>query len=386
MNTGITSRLNDGLFEHRPSREMMRAFTFEPGQRLSTRIKRLVLYYGILAMRTMVTAGKRLDGWLHPSLHDTPVTSPVMVYANARSGTTLMHSLLSLDEQRFVNIKLYHTLLHSLTFDRLARAFVGLDRAVGAPLAKAMTAFEERLWAFWDGVHRMGLHHPEEDEAWFLYSFRSAGMMMIQPPDEDNRHLMWLNEAPLPEQLEIAKELLGLVQRRMFDYPGRTFLNKSVFLQCRSQAFDFAFPDAQYIYMVRHPAESIPSYLSMATKAWDFTAPDLEDRQHHMEHLIDHAIAMYRQGHVLYHSLPEHRRLLVNYHRFIQDPEATVRRVYQHFGLTLSDRYAKTLHRACEQAKRPRKAHTYDLEAFGLTRERLHAELGDIMEELGFDP
>jgi len=38
------------------------------------------------------------------------IEAPVFIFGNARSGTTLLHSLMSLDEERFASMKLYQSI------------------------------------------------------------------------------------------------------------------------------------------------------------------------------------------------------------------------------------------------------------------------------------
>ena len=69
-----------------------------------------------------------LDGILFPGLWKTAIRTPVFVVGHARSGTTLVHRLMSKDEGRFSAFVLYELYFPSLLQKKLIRFFAGIDR------------------------------------------------------------------------------------------------------------------------------------------------------------------------------------------------------------------------------------------------------------------
>ena len=69
-----------------------------------------------------------LDGLLYPGLWRTQVRAPVFVVGHARSGTTLVHRLMSRDEGRFSSFKLYELYFPSLLQKKAIRGLAHLDR------------------------------------------------------------------------------------------------------------------------------------------------------------------------------------------------------------------------------------------------------------------
>src|SRR4051794_24091992 len=69
---------------------------------------------GFVLAHALLYSGVSIARWLdpvfYPAFEHTAVTAPVFVIATPRSGTTFLHHLLSLDDERFVSFKLYQTL------------------------------------------------------------------------------------------------------------------------------------------------------------------------------------------------------------------------------------------------------------------------------------
>ena len=63
-----------------------------------------------------------LDGLLFPGLHRVAVRDPVFLVGHARSGTTLLHRLMSRDAERFSSFMLYELYFPSLLQKRAIRA------------------------------------------------------------------------------------------------------------------------------------------------------------------------------------------------------------------------------------------------------------------------
>jgi hypothetical protein len=81
---------------------------------------------GLLLIRGLGRLARFIDDLLWPEIGRQPIEQPVFLFANARSGTTLLHRLMSLDEDRFVYFKLYQSILWSVS---VQRAVDTLDRA-----------------------------------------------------------------------------------------------------------------------------------------------------------------------------------------------------------------------------------------------------------------
>src|SRR5262245_52125576 len=153
--------------------------------RMPFRLKRwaYVLFFSglFLLFLIVIVIGRALDHLFFPRFRRQPVKDPVFIIAPPRSGTTLLQNLLSLDEARFVHLKLYQTIFPSVCYQRLFVVANRLDRFFGSPVRKLVGVCERKWFGGWDGLHTLRLNQPEEDDALFLYAFASEAIFLLFP-------------------------------------------------------------------------------------------------------------------------------------------------------------------------------------------------------------
>ncbi|MBU6163262.1 MAG: sulfotransferase, partial [Myxococcales bacterium] len=82
-----------------------------------------VLMAGVVAPATALNAAlMALDSIVYPRIKQHPMQSPVFIVANPRSGTTYLHRLMAMDEERFTAMRLWHTMFPSVSAHRGVRA------------------------------------------------------------------------------------------------------------------------------------------------------------------------------------------------------------------------------------------------------------------------
>lgn len=167
---------------------------------------------------------------------------------------------------------------------------------------------------------------------------------------------------------------------------GRTFLNKNVFFTPRVRAMAERFEDARFIYMVRHPYESLPSFLDMFHEKWITHSPHIDHDSPEARALAELAFDYYRYALECERDMPKERYLVVRYEDLIADPKAEVERVYREFGWTMNDAFAARLAEVKAKQRSYESTHEYSLEQFGLTKERVYAELKDVFDHFGYEP
>lgn len=337
--------------------------------------------------RAVVSLGRRLDDWLCPGYREIEVKEPLFIYAAPRSGTTLLHRLLSLDEERFAYSKLYHTVLQSRCLIRAVEKLGAWDHALGGPCARLLTRVDRRLFGGWEGIHPMGINEPEEDEALFIFSLLSPGMVVFYPWIARLERALWLDRCEPEVRRAVMQDYLGSARRLLsLGPPGRSLLTKSVLMSGRIESVLETFPDARFVYLVRHPYETIPSLLSLCWAVWEILWPRLATDSEASRRLAQVGIEYYRLGLQARRKLPESRFLVLPYTELVADPMAAVGRVYGHFGLQQSPAFSAKLTERVGALRSYRRRHEYTLERFGLSRAELYSELREVFDEFGFDP
>ena len=331
-----------------------------------------------------VSLARWLDTVVYPEFRRTPIPPPLFVVATPRSGTTYLHHLLSLDDERFVSFKLYQTVAPSILLDRLVDNLHSLDQQTDLGLSRLVDAIDQRMFTDWDDIHRVGLRAFEEDENLFIYALASPALYLLFPFIQELPELADLRSFG-PNALErLAVDYRESVRRLVYLSGGRhTPLLKTVLLPSRLQVAETAFPDARYVHVLRDPRQAIPSAVSMFHAMWRSHSPEIEADSSKTRALsrmfVDHYRALGEQR----RSLPKSRVTTVRYETLIENPIASVENIYRTLGLHMSDAFRERLGNAVQAAGGFKSRHHYGLNQFGLSEADLELALAEYRAEIG---
>ncbi|HLP22242.1 MAG TPA: hypothetical protein VK174_18130, partial [Chitinophagales bacterium] len=96
-------------------------------------------------------------------------------------------------------------------------------------------------------------------------------------------------------------------------------------------------------------------------------------------------IDLFKYSKQMRQSIPEGQFFSLTYDDLLADPQGSVLKIYERFGWTPSEKFLARLSKEEARNKNYKSAHTYSLEQFGFTKEEIYNELGDIMDEFGFE-
>jgi len=324
-----------------------------------------------------VSISRWLDELCFPAFPQTPIPPPLFVIATPRSGTTFLHHLLALDDERFVTFKLYQTIAPSILLERAIGRLQELDERAGLGLHRLVDAIDRRMFTAWDGIHRVGLRAAEEDENLFVYSLVSPALYMLFPAITALPELIDVTRLGPGPIAKLARDYRESVRRLVYLAGGkRTPLIKNVFLASRMPVVKQAFPDARYVHIVRDPREAIPSAVNLFYAMWQThspaIAPDSPATRALADMFLEHSRILGAEG----REQPRDRWVSVRFEDLIEDPVATVARIYDAFGMTTTPLFQARLALAAAEARRFKSRHVYDLARFGLTDEDVREGLG----------
>lgn len=353
-------------------------------------LRRVVLlslfWFGFqLPYTLMLTVLRLIDRVLFGRFAAIKVEAPIFVIANPRSGTTLLHRLLSYDEERFTSLALWHTILPSITGYRIVGALAAADRRVGRPLGRLMHAIERAAFGGWDGVHNMGLTAPEEEEAYFFMTWTSPAVWFTAPDPARLGYLAMLDNATADVRRRMMAFHRSSLQRHLYatGTGNKTLLTKNVLSSGRIRSLLEAYPDARFIYVARHPYEALPSFASMFSMPWRAVAPHLPVEHGRM--WTDLGIAFYRHTQTLGDELGPERFVRVRYDELVADPIGRVEAIYAQLGIEMGPDMRMKLAAHASLATRYERRHEYSLEQYGLTPKQIADELGDVFDAWGFE-
>jgi len=324
-----------------------------------------------------VSIARWLDRFCYPAFEQTPLTPPLFVIATPRSGTTFLHHLLALDDERFVSFKLYQTLAPSVLLDRALSALRDLDADANLGLGRLLDAVDRRLFTAWNGIHRVGLRADEEDENLFVYSLVSPALYMLFPAILAVPELVDLSGFTGKTLRRLAHDYRETVRRLLYVTDGeRIPLIKNVLLPSRLPVAKLAFPNARYVHIIRDPREAIPSAVSLFYAMWQTHSPAIAPNSPPTRALADMFLKHYRLLCDEGQKQPPESWITVRFESLVADPVGTVSQIYDALGLTVTPRFRERLEQAAADGRRFKSRHSYDLARFGLTEDDLRTALG----------
>ncbi len=265
--------------------------------------------------------GKAID---KTTIHD----SPVFILGHWRSGTTLLHNVLSKDPQ-FGYITYEQGLFpHSFLKNKIISL---ITRAV-MPRTRPMDNME------------IDVQSPQEEEqALIALSGHSVYNMWIAP----NRQLeCWrgyglLNNSIMKKQWDHG--YIKLLKMATYNFGGKRLLLKNPSNTARIPYLLEKYPNAKFIYIYRNPYEVYESTKNLYRKA----GPYFHLRAFNSEAADKNILQIYKE---MIETYETHRALLtadrlieIKYEDFIQNQEAGIRSIYDQLDLGNYDEIAPVL-------------------------------------------
>ncbi|MGH0031219.1 MAG: sulfotransferase family protein [Myxococcota bacterium] len=327
-----------------------------------------------------------LDPLLFPSLRRTRVKAPVFVIGHARSGTTLVHRLMSRDAGRFSAFMLYELYFPSLLQKKLIRAAARADaRWLGGALERRVRAWEEKRYGGMRGVHEMGLTQYEEDDIVFYYSCAS-GFWITKMPYMGDLDFYSVDRWPARRRRRLMRFYRDCVRRQLaLNGPDKIHLSKNPVFAGRVETLIEAFPDARIVVPLRNPYETIPSLLKLMRLSWKRLRWDEERQRRCLRVLAEQSFETYLHPLEVLERHPETRHAIVDYRDAVADPAATIEQVYRALDLPMTPAYRELLLAEGKRARSHRSSHAYSLAEFGLEADAIRTRLAPLFERHGWD-
>ena len=327
-----------------------------------------------------------LDNILFPGLRQVEVRTPVFIVGHARSGTTLMHRLMSKDGERFSFFLLYELFLPSLLQKKVIRFLAACDRRfLGARIEKSIQAWEERKFAATQDMHATGLTAPEEDD--FIHTFSCAsGFWIVLLPYMGLLDFYYVDQRPPQSRRRLMNFYKECVKRQLYlNGADKIHLSKNPTFSGRVESLIETFPDARIVVLMRNPYETIPSLLKLMQRSWQLRGWEGAQLNRSLRALADQSFHTYKYPLEVLARHPNTKQAIVDYRELVAQPKRTVEAVYAQLGFPMSSEFSQVLTAEEQRAKSHETTHTYSLDEFGLKSDEIHAALADLFERYGWD-
>jgi len=275
---------------------------------------------------------------------------PIIIVGHWRSGTTLMHELLALDER--------HTFPH--TYACFAPTHFLTSERMVAPWLRRLLPDRRPM----DNMPA-GLARPQEEEFALCNMGIPSPYLTMLFPNQAPRYDDYLDLAGVAEAARQAwlDHLLHFYRCVCLARPGRLVL-KSPLHTARLQYLLRVFPRARMVHLVRHPHDLCASTLALWRRLYRDQALQLPQYQNLLSNVVQTHGRMYRAFNATAATLSPGQCCEVRYEDLRHDPLREVRRVYETLELGALDNVQPALERYWETARHhQRNAFTLDAAA-----------------------
>ena len=308
------------------------------------------------------------DRAAYPSIERQEIREPLFIVGLPRSGTTVLHTLLALDPEHRVPLTWEVMTPSPPTCDNEKRR---IQRAISS-----CNCFNWLAPTFRQ-VHPVGAELPQEcvslmaptfmsdqfDAMYYVPSYRAWFFRQdLRPAYEYHRHFL--------QHLQVRQN----ARRWVLKAPTHMFALPSLLA---------VYPDALFVQTHRAPLDAMASVSSLITILRRVFS-DAVDPLTVCREAIDYwskTLAKFLQERAL---LAEHRICDVDYVQIHRDPLAAVRRIYAHFGWSLSQKVEQRMRRALAgQPEDRHRLHRYDLSQFGVEEAESAARFAAYCDRFG---
>jgi Sulfotransferase family len=291
------------------------------------------------------------DRKVYPSIVRQEIREPLFIVGLPRSGTTLLHTLLALDPEHRVPLTWEVMTPSPPTGDNEKRR---IQRAISS-----CNCFNWLAPTFHQ-VHPVGAELPQECVSLMAPTFMSDQFdAMYYVPS----YRTWFFRQDLRPAYEYHRRFLQHLQVRrsaprwVLKAPTHMFALPSLLA---------VYPDALFIQTHRAPLDAMASVSSLITILRRVFS-DAVDPLTVCREAIDYWSKTLDSFLQERGRLVEHRICDVSYVEIRRDPLRAVRRIYAHFGWSLTEKVEQRMRRAlASQPKDRHRLHRYDLSQFGV--------------------
>ena len=321
-----------------------------------------------------------LDYLLFPRLWTQKVEKPVFVVGHARSGTTLMHRLMSADGDRFSYFLFWETYFPSLLQKKVIRLLGKLDALIGNPILKKLQAWDEKTFGPFRHMHDMSLWNSEEDQFVMRAAFVTQ-QWATDLPVMDVIDLFHLDQMPVKRKRWMHHYKECVKRQLLLNGSNKIHLSKNPVMSGWVGSLIETFPDARIVVLMRDPSECIPSLLKLVEMSWRAKGWKPDQYQSALNTLRDISYETFRNPAEQLAKNPETPQFVVDYRKLTGSPRETVHAVYEALGLTLSDSFDHYLKAQAEREKKHASKFEYSLGEYALTTATIEAELAEFYEQ-----
>ena len=307
------------------------------------------------------------------------VERPLIIVGPPRSGSTLLHTLLSLDPE---NMAPEHWICREPS----------PPLAMGAPSLERLDRAQRRMMQLFELIPDVFVTHPYmiEEGAGALAECGSDILNMVSTSQEmwcfwgGETYRRYLLEADHSHALAFHHAFL---QHCQWGNTGKRWALKGSEHGLWLGELGRQYPDAKLIWTHRDLAQQLGSLASVQSILRGLNGhpvtPEMREAQGRLA--VAHQLATCRKAMAARDVLGEDQFIDVSYHDVMADPVRTVGRIYEQAGLVMSDVHADNIRDWLTRNPQTKHGqHKHSPDEFGMTADAINRDFADYLERFGF--
>ncbi|MGI9516402.1 MAG: sulfotransferase family protein [Pirellulaceae bacterium] len=310
--------------------------------------------------------------FLNRKIENTELAGPpIFVVGHWRSGTTLLHELLSLDEE----------FAYPTTFQCFVPTHHVASRPFIQPLVKLLMPSRRPMDAM-----PAGADLPQEDEFAMPCMGAPSPYFFLAFCREQAPWLEMLNfEGADPADIESLRNAITWFYKSVTYKKDKRLVLKSPTHTGRIAHLSRWFPGARFVHITRHPYKIFPSTVHLWKSLCRYQGYQLVPRDDQV--FVDYVHECYQRMYAGYFSqideIPRENVVEIRFEEMLQDPEAAISGIYEQFELPGFEKVQPRINEFWSQ----RKSHRRNKTQLDETQRRQVDEIwGDYMERFEYEP
>ena len=324
-------------------------------------------FYGVFAFKNQLKDRLKMRYKLNKFMKDKFLPSPadpIFVTGLPRSGTTFLFNLLALDANH--RSPKYWEIMSPLPLTKGDFGIKKREWKVNAELKFARTIIPKLRH-----MHHIRAQTPEECELLATINVRSFVYMCIANVPE---YVEYLKDCSFDSVFMWHKKFFQMLE--LNGRPKRWLLKDPSHIGHIPEILK-AYPNARFINIHRSPMESIASFCSLTKNIRSAFSKNVDPVQIG-DMMLDFWQHSLNKGLVEKQKLSHEQIVDVSYSEFIANPLLTIKNIYTRFGLDIGIETENKMEQyLINQRNIKKQKHSYSLEEFGLSQDKISYHLKD---------
>jgi len=334
----------------------------------------LILYPIILIVNRIFLF---LDYILVPEFEKAKVKRPIFIMGVNRSGTTFFHRLLSKSNQ-FSTSKTWDLIIPSLSL----RKFLLI-------INKALTYFKLDQIEKKNRGHQVRLENIEEDEMLlFIHKLDSLWVSNHLMPwlkfDTKSKHFIKHvyrdNSKNQNRNIRSMLFLKDFFQRQAYLHKNRRHLSKSNPFIFKIDSILKVFPDAKFVFLVRDPMDTIPSYFSLQENVKFGNMLSKNELSKLRKESYTEIIDWYKETEKVKSKLLKKQFMVITYPQITSDINNSIKSFYKFADLKMTKKFEKEIEKFSSK-KYVKKHQNKSIEDYGFSKKQVLSDFDFVYQE-----